>query len=194
MHINGGATSPWDVAAARVRYRKRHFVTHHVCGFWQRLANGDGKLRRGKHGVCAAAGVDQRRAVRLEQLGRHQLPEPDHLCRRHRRIGFHPYQLAALWFHQPRHGLCEPGFLRNLQPEQLAIAKFCQPLPRQRPEGGHLFYAVYLLGHARPVQQPGCARLRLSITATSCCGPPTAAPFPTTARWLWTPPIRERRN
>ena len=37
------------MSAARVRYRKRHFVTHHVCGFWRRLANGDGKLRRGKY-------------------------------------------------------------------------------------------------------------------------------------------------
>ena len=193
MNVFGGNHLAVGRHAARIRYRKRHFVTHYVCGFRQRLANDDGELRRGKHGVCPATRVDQRRAVRLEQLGRHQLPEPNHLCRRHRRFGFHPHQLAALWFHQPRHGLCEPGFLRNLQPEQLAIAKFCQPLPRQRPEGGHLFYAVHLLGHARPVQQSDCAGLRLPLQRHPAPRPPTGTPFPTTARLPSIRPIRERR-
>src|SRR5882724_1855314 len=67
--------------ATRECQREYPFLANRVCGFWSRLADYAAELRRREREFCPPAALDQRRAVRVEQLGRpsaeHQLYRGD---------------------------------------------------------------------------------------------------------------------
>ena len=91
MNVYGGAISPWDVAPHGYVSGTTISSPTVFVGFGADWRTTMESYAVGKHEIRSEAALDQCRAIRMEQLGRHQLPEQHQLCRRHRSFGFFPH-------------------------------------------------------------------------------------------------------
>ena len=163
LTVFGGLTNhwTWDVVPHGSGQRARRFLRRGFSWLWRRLAVDDGELCRREHQFAARRLPGQRRALRLEQLGRHQLPE---------HINYTKAVAVSDSIHtnlQP-HGFTNGGtvyvnldsYWNNLDRLRRQVTEFVAHCHANGQKAGDLLHALCLLGKSyRRDQLPGARGL-----------------------------------